>query len=341
MAVSMEVPIDAIKVGVRLRQDMGDVAELAESIGRYGLLHPIVIDDENNLVTGARRLLACRSLGWTTTQAKRLGSLSEAERREIELEENLRRKDLTPYERSRCRVEQADVAARILRSQAETEREADFRSESDRKSERGRPAKPDAAERVAERIGISKGGLIQAEQHVSLADHYPFMQRPDWKQYHVMEAGEYLDDLSEEDRAVVVSLASMPYTPPRDAIKFFRRMAALSPEERAEIRKLYASDDSRIRAMAEAVLCDLPPEPEPRVLAILSAVRELTRFCLEAFPDDPFTPEIADIVRRLEALAEEIRKVHSQRVAHELFAKVTRQPARLHMLPGGPDRDQN
>jgi len=56
--------IDAIRVGDRLRKDLQDLKSLAESIAAVGLLHPIVIDSEQSLIAGERRLEACKSLGW-------------------------------------------------------------------------------------------------------------------------------------------------------------------------------------------------------------------------------------------------------------------------------------
>jgi ParB-like nuclease domain len=55
-----------IKVGKRHRRDMGDIAALAESIEDIGLLHPITVDEKNRLLAGARRLAACKLLGWKT-----------------------------------------------------------------------------------------------------------------------------------------------------------------------------------------------------------------------------------------------------------------------------------
>lgn len=52
-----------IVIGKRHRIDMGDVAELAQSIVEIGLLHPIVINPMNELIAGARRLAAFRHLG--------------------------------------------------------------------------------------------------------------------------------------------------------------------------------------------------------------------------------------------------------------------------------------
>jgi ParB family chromosome partitioning protein len=56
--------IDEIEVGFRYRKDLGDLRSLADSIQTVGLLHPIVVTPEGRLITGQRRLEACRLLGW-------------------------------------------------------------------------------------------------------------------------------------------------------------------------------------------------------------------------------------------------------------------------------------
>jgi ParB family transcriptional regulator, chromosome partitioning protein len=56
--------IAAIKVGKRHRRDLGDIDALAASIEDIGLLHPIIVNEDGLLLAGARRLAACKRLGW-------------------------------------------------------------------------------------------------------------------------------------------------------------------------------------------------------------------------------------------------------------------------------------
>jgi ParB family chromosome partitioning protein len=56
--------VAAIRVGKRFRKDLGDLEILARSIKAIGLLHPIVVDRDGNLIAGLRRLRACKALGW-------------------------------------------------------------------------------------------------------------------------------------------------------------------------------------------------------------------------------------------------------------------------------------
>lgn len=88
-----------IKVGDRYRKDLGDIEGLAASIRQHGLIHPIVVDDKGNLIAGGRRLAAVRLLGWEEVPVTLFRDLSEFQVKLLELEENIRRKDVTWQER--------------------------------------------------------------------------------------------------------------------------------------------------------------------------------------------------------------------------------------------------
>lgn len=94
-----EWQIDAVIVGDRKRTDLGDLDSLAKSIQDRGLINPITVTPGGHLITGHRRLEACRLLGWTTIEARVAESLdSEAERLKAERDENVERKAMTPEE---------------------------------------------------------------------------------------------------------------------------------------------------------------------------------------------------------------------------------------------------
>lgn len=164
----MMVRISDITVGVRRRTEFGDIAGLAASIERYGLLHPIVVTDDLVLVAGERRLRACVELGWTEIEAKLLGQLTDTERREIELEENLQRKDLTAYERSRTLVALAETAAEVLREGAETSFKLNEVS-----GKRGPDPKADSQAAIAERLGTAQSEISKARAHVAIVEEHP------------------------------------------------------------------------------------------------------------------------------------------------------------------------
>jgi ParB/RepB/Spo0J family partition protein len=93
-----------IQWGKRNRSEYGDIDDLAESIKEHGLIQPVVLDDDNTLLAGGRRLTAIALLGWEEVPIVYMGSLPPLKRLEIELEENLRRKDLTWQEESKLKL---------------------------------------------------------------------------------------------------------------------------------------------------------------------------------------------------------------------------------------------
>lgn len=81
----------------RVREDYGEVAKLCESIKAKGQLQPIVINQDMELICGGRRLAAC-ILGNMEAWVVYRETVDPLEMRELELEENIQRKQFTPAE---------------------------------------------------------------------------------------------------------------------------------------------------------------------------------------------------------------------------------------------------
>lgn len=79
----------------RYRKDSVKVKKLLDSILKIKQLHPIVVTEDLTLVAGGRRLAACL-LGGINVRCTYKTNLSPLQMREIELEENLQREDLSP-----------------------------------------------------------------------------------------------------------------------------------------------------------------------------------------------------------------------------------------------------
>ena len=95
-----QLKLNEIKIGKRFREDMGNIEELAASIKEVGILQPISVDDKMHLLAGGRRIAAAKELKLKSIPAviqKVSGKLSA---REIELIENVARKDFTWAERA-------------------------------------------------------------------------------------------------------------------------------------------------------------------------------------------------------------------------------------------------
>ena len=81
----MQISVHDIKVSERLRQlNNSKVAELVESIKNIGLLQPIVVDSDNNLLAGNHRLEAFKNIGYDRIECKKV-NLKELENQETEI----------------------------------------------------------------------------------------------------------------------------------------------------------------------------------------------------------------------------------------------------------------
>ena len=116
----MKYPIPDIKIGQRQRLDMGDITELADSLKRLGQIHSIGVDDTGLLIWGMRRLLAAKELGWTEIEATVRTGLTVADAQEIELEEDIRRKDRTWQEECIALSKLVSIKARQARAEGKT-----------------------------------------------------------------------------------------------------------------------------------------------------------------------------------------------------------------------------
>jgi len=94
----MEVEISKIKLKKRIRKDIGDVSSLTNSLKKYGLINPIIINSNYILLSGYRRLLAAKKLKWKTINVRIIKAADKLDRLNIEIEENISRKDFTHEE---------------------------------------------------------------------------------------------------------------------------------------------------------------------------------------------------------------------------------------------------
>lgn len=124
-----QIPVSRIMPSsIFRRKSVPDVGELADSIERKGLLHPLVVrpkGDDYELITGHRRFEACKTLGWRKVPCQII-DVTDRDAFEIALVENLQRRTLDPIEEAegyQSYVEKkgwgsvTDLARRIGRSQ--------------------------------------------------------------------------------------------------------------------------------------------------------------------------------------------------------------------------------
>jgi hypothetical protein len=122
----------------RQRRELKGIDILADSIRRLGLMHPPIITRDNVLVSGERRVTAMKALGWTSCLVQFADEVDPATLRSIELEENIKREDISWQDRCRAIAEFTEL----------------------RKAE-----EPNwTQERTAEALGITAGSVAQHMQ---------------------------------------------------------------------------------------------------------------------------------------------------------------------------------
>jgi ParB/RepB/Spo0J family partition protein len=173
------VKIKDIIVKNRARKDFGDVEGLAQAIGEKGLLQPITIDSRKNLLAGERRLRAHILLGLTEIDAIIRPFESKIDSMEIELMENIQRKDM-------AWPEQAALEKKIKDYYEETHK-----------------GKQLSVRQQAEMVGSSKSAVdrrIKLAEAIELIPELAECETQDeaWKIYKKLEEGEAIKLLKEK-----------------------------------------------------------------------------------------------------------------------------------------------
>ena len=91
------VLIESVCVQEGERRPLGDLGALVESISEHGLLNPITITIDLQLIAGRHRLEACKSLGWTEIPANVLDAVGLQVEMAM-IDENLARNELSVLE---------------------------------------------------------------------------------------------------------------------------------------------------------------------------------------------------------------------------------------------------
>jgi len=151
--------IEAIKLGERLRRDMGDLSGLAASMKRHGLMHPVVVKPDLTLVAGHRRIEAARLLGWKEIPVNFVDivDLLSAER-----DENSERKNFTPSE-----------AVAIGRLIEERERPKALARMNKRTSAETAEVQGDTRDVAARAVGMGRSKYDQAKTIMAAAESDP------------------------------------------------------------------------------------------------------------------------------------------------------------------------
>jgi len=117
-----DYPIASINQKGVYRKDLGDLDTLAESMSRLGLLTPVVVTADGDLICGKRRLAAATQLGWTTIPAWTPAKVSKELRVFALFDDETLRKALTPTEQANLYGEYQALYAEQSRLRCEATR---------------------------------------------------------------------------------------------------------------------------------------------------------------------------------------------------------------------------
>jgi ParB/RepB/Spo0J family partition protein len=97
-----EMLIDAIRVISNVRDEVGDIRALVASVQQHGVIEPLIVKPDGELIAGHRRLAAAKATGLTHVPVRVRAVRDPRVALEIGLIENVQRRDLEPLSRARA-----------------------------------------------------------------------------------------------------------------------------------------------------------------------------------------------------------------------------------------------
>jgi hypothetical protein len=296
------MPIGQITVGSRRRHKLGNLRKLQASIERHGLFHPILVRNGRELVAGARRLEACRQLGYEKIDVRDVTDCDDAALRAIELEENDARLDLETIDRTRARLAQlrAEEAAVAAISGRDVPKKPRGRHDRPTGERRGRPRRHtnDAKKKERERL----------EEHEALVERFPFLasEGNGWVKTNALRAGKLLAELPPAEYPAVNRMFDQPGVPASKVLQMLGNLTVWSFATRDIVYRA-TPEDALSLALVEA------PQPDPAAIWLgdmLRAGRKAVQFC--ALP--AFVPALQQEIRHLEELQRAFSRHQQDRI---------------------------
>lgn len=312
---SHTVPVADIRIGERDRSDLGNVAELAESIRAVGLLHPVVVTATLELVAGGRRLAAVRSLGWAETPVTVVDLTNASDVLRAELEENTCRKPLSPMEASFARERRARVLAPKVRE-----------------NKGGRPAKLDE-------LDVPQDGFWEPTHKLETGAKFAPVSGGKTRQVAAIGTGyshTSIDKVDEIRRVAERGMTTIGSGKDRREVEVPEPVREVARRQLPALAKTGAAIDPASKAVRRAVEEHVGKDPDVRQARLLKAYFSTTKHVLELL-----TLDAADVAAAIDASPDrgdqwdELERL--RRSVDQWFdnTKQARQKAGLRILGGG------
>lgn len=208
------------------RRDPGStdsMHKLAESIRTVGLIHPIIVKSDGELIAGGRRYTAMETyLKWTEVPVRIWDDLAEDERRAVILDENEKRKDLTKQEREQF-IEAAREQAKKEEKDVYVPRGTKTNTT---KTGPGRSKTGGSARTTAKAGGIGKSTVNRSDRESAILSRFPSLSN--WSQNRLLQLDKLIRDNGITDHVVESVLSTN--RDPKSAMAQLKELAG-EPDE--------------------------------------------------------------------------------------------------------------
>ena len=157
------VDIDRIIVSDRVRKSFGDLQNLADDIQARGLINPVTVTPDLKLLAGERRLRAMKSLEFKQVEVRVINVVDEQHALEIEISENIFRKEFSKIERVDC----ARRLERIESVKAEGRKKSTLKQNTTDVENFPQGEQGTTRDLVAKKIGIGSGKQYEKEKFIA------------------------------------------------------------------------------------------------------------------------------------------------------------------------------
>ena len=165
------IPLSAIQVNSAYLRVDTDVSTLIESIKQIGLIHPLTINQANELIAGGRRYSALRALEVSEVPIHRISQENPLEQELISIDENLIRQPLSKIELESCLSRGREIFELLNPEAPKMEIEARELSPAEKKAEKQleEQDRTSFAAVTAEKTGLSKAAIKTAIKREDLS----------------------------------------------------------------------------------------------------------------------------------------------------------------------------
>lgn len=235
----MLVSIDSIIVNDRIRKDYGNIQELADDIRENGLINPPVVNRDNVLLAGERRLRACKMLGWPTIEVHQMDTRDAEHELNIEISENESRKEFSKAER----VDYMKRLMRIEEAKAKERMSAGGGSGESGRQKSDNPRRADDS--TASQFGISRDTM---KKEMSIVDNKDLLDPADfaeWDEGKLSTNKAYLrlkaklKELEEENKALE-----------EDCTNLQGELASIESEDESELKEILDQTQDKLESVS-------------------------------------------------------------------------------------------